>query len=214
MTDVIYKWRIKPFIEKLKANLAFDSNKEKICCCKEELKDETEEKVTDIKKETTENIEGEEENFVKKNSENIHSAAKLIFIVDEAHESFMYPYARIIFANLARTARKRNVGMIFSTQTVREFDDYKETRGILKQATVKMICKQDPQDRDWLIKNLDLTPAQARVLTKEIGFNDNDDESTKNAHRGEMCVIDNRNVGFIKVDMIKKLAMFKKLCKY
>ena len=144
------------------------------------------------------------ENFIKKNSENKHVASKLMFIVDEAHESFKYPYARQAFENVVRTMRKRNVSGIFSTQTVREFDDYKETRNILKQAAVKMICKQDPQDREWLIKNLDITPAQARVLTQDIGYNDNDDEAAKNAHRGEMCVIDNRNVSFIKVDMIFK----------
>lgn len=37
MSDEVYKWRIKSFIEKLQKYLAFDENGTKICCSKEEL---------------------------------------------------------------------------------------------------------------------------------------------------------------------------------
>lgn len=42
MTNVVYKWRIKDFIEKLKKHLAFDEDRNKIYCYKEEIKDELE----------------------------------------------------------------------------------------------------------------------------------------------------------------------------
>lgn len=41
MSDEVYKWRIKSFIEKLQKYLAFDENGTKICCSKEELELET-----------------------------------------------------------------------------------------------------------------------------------------------------------------------------
>lgn len=143
------------------------------------------------------------EQFIKKNSESIHSADKLLAIFDEAHENFAYEYARIVLANAARTARKRNVGIIFLTQTIKEFDRFPETQDILKQAAVKMVCKQDPQDKNYLMETLSLTESQVKLLTNFIGYSDEDDEETKNKHRGEMCVVDSNKVSFLKVDMIK-----------
>lgn len=144
------------------------------------------------------------EQFIKKNSESIRDADKLVVIVDEAHESFALPFARESYANSARTARKRNVSLIFSTQTIAEFDRYPETQDILKQAAIKMVCKQEPQDKPILMKNLDITDAQADLITRHIGCADNADEETKNKHRGEMCIIDNSNVVFVKVFYLKK----------
>lgn len=143
------------------------------------------------------------EQFIKKNSESIHSADKLLAIFDEAHENFAYEYARIVLANAARTARKRNVGLIFCTQTIMEFDRFPETQDILKQAAVKMVCKQDAQDKKYLMEALSLTDSQANLLTNFIGYSEDDDEETKNKHRGEMCVVDSNKVSFVKVDMIK-----------
>lgn len=143
------------------------------------------------------------ENYIKANSEDLDTSDKLVLINDEAHESFSLAPARKVFANIARTGRKRNVACIFCTQTVKEFDRYPETQDILKQATVKMICKQDPQDAKYLMETLHLTDSQVNLLTNYIGYADEADEATKNKHRGEMCVIDTNKVVFIKVDMIK-----------
>lgn len=143
------------------------------------------------------------ENFVKANSEDLGEADKLVLINDEAHESFAIPSARKTFANIARTSRKRNVACIFCTQTVAEFDRYDETKDILKQATVKMVCKQDPQDAEYLMKTLHLTQSQVNLLTNYIGYADEADEETKNKHRGEMCVVDTNKVVFVKVDFIR-----------
>ena len=132
-------------------------------------------------------------------------------IVDEAHENFEYEYGRKTFANMVRTARKRNVGCIFSTQTVAEFARYDETADILRQAAVKMVFKQDGQDRELLKKTLNITESQAQIITNQIGVvTDKSDPNAKTRHRGEMCVIDGEDVLFVKVDYLKaveKLAV-------
>jgi len=144
------------------------------------------------------------EQFIKKNSENIDSSDKIVGIVDEAHEEFEYPYGRKTFANIVRTARKRNAGMIFATQTVKEFYRYDETEDIIKQAAVKMVFKQDAGDKNLLIDKLNVTESQADIITKALGVVvDKDDPKAKNKHRGEMCVIDGEQSLFVKVDYLK-----------
>ena len=151
------------------------------------------------------------ERFVKKNSEKLDGSDKLVVIVDEAHENFEYEYGRKTFANMVRTQRKRNAGCIFSTQTVAEFTRYDETADILRQAAVKMIFKQDGQDRELLQKTLNITSSQAQIITNQIGVvTDKSDPNAKTRHRGEMCVIDGEDVLFVKVDYLKaveKLAV-------
>lgn len=143
------------------------------------------------------------EQFIKKNSETISSADKLVAIFDETHENFEYEYSRKTLANAARTARKRNVSLIFSTQTVAEYDRHPETQDILKQAAVKMICKQDYQDREHLIKTLGITESQAELIVNGIGGNSKNEED-RAKHRGEMCVIDVAKVTFIRVDYLRE----------
>lgn len=143
------------------------------------------------------------EQSIKKNSETISAADKLVAIFDEAHENFEHEYSRKTLANAARTARKRNVALIFSTQTVKEYDRYPETQDILKQAAVKMIFKQDYQDKKYLITTLGITESQADFIVNGIGGNSkNKDDMDK--HRGEMCVIDGGRVAFIKVDYLQE----------
>lgn len=143
------------------------------------------------------------EQFIKKNSENIGSSDKLLAIFDEAHENFVFEYARKTLENVARTARKRNASLVLSTQTVREYENYTETQNILKQAAVKMICKQDMADYDYLKKTLALTDSQTNLICNYLGGNKVDEEGGGSNRRGEMCVIDGPNVAFIKVDYMK-----------
>ena len=146
------------------------------------------------------------ERFVKKNSEKLDGSDKLVVVVDEAHENFEYEYGRKIFANMVRTARKRNVGCIFSTQTVAEFERYDETADILRQAAVKMIFKQDGKDRELLKNTLNITDSQAHIITNRIGVvTDKSDPHAKTKHRGEMCVIDGEAVLFVKVEYLKSV---------
>ena len=142
------------------------------------------------------------ENFIKKNSENLNSADKLMCIFDECHEMFAIEYTRATLDNAVRTARKRNVAIILSSQTLKEYDNHPETQAILKQAAVKFIFKQDYQDREYLMKTVGLTANQTDFILNSLGGNPSD-ESDKNRHRGEMCIIDNKQVCFCKVDYRK-----------
>lgn len=142
------------------------------------------------------------ENFIKKNSENLNSADKLLCIFDECHEMFGIEYTRDTLDNVVRTARKRNVAIVLSSQTLKEYDNYPETQAILKQAAVKFIFKQDYQDRDYLMKTVGLTANQTDFILNTLGGNPSD-ESDKNRHRGEVCIVDNKQVCFCKVDYRK-----------
>lgn len=145
------------------------------------------------------------EHYIKKNSEVLEHADRLVCIIDEAHECMEYEYGRKTFANAARTAAKRNVGIIFSTQTVVEWDRHPETQDILRQAAVKMIFKQDGKDRERIKEALNITDSQATIITKTLGVvTDQDDPEAARKHRGEMCVIDGEQVTFVKVDYLRK----------
>lgn len=145
------------------------------------------------------------ESFIKKNSEDIRSAKKLVAIFDECHENFGLDYARKTLENVVRTARKRHVALILSSQTLKEYDNYKETKAILTQATTRFIFKQDVADRDYLRDTIGLTEAQVERIVNRIGVNEKTmDEEQKNKHRGEVCIQDNKNVIFCKIDYLKK----------
>ncbi len=141
------------------------------------------------------------ESFIKKNSESVNAADKLVCIFDECHENFNIEYARLTLDNVVRTARKRHVAVFISTQTIREFDYYKETKNILGQATAKFIFKQDPQDKDYLLSQ-NLTESQVSYIVNNLGGDDKNEED-KDRHRGEVCIVDNKNVAFCKVQYLR-----------
>ena len=143
------------------------------------------------------------ESFIKKNSENLRSAKKLVCIFDEAHENFEMEYARKTLDNVVRTARKRHVAIIISTQTLKEFSNWVETQAILKQATTKFVFKQDYQDSDYILNTLGITESQVDYIVNHLG-GDSKNEEDQNRHRGEVCIVDNKNVAFCKVDYLKK----------
>lgn len=154
-------------------------------------------------------IEFVNENFIKKNSESLKAADKLVAIFDEAHEEFANTYARATIDNVVRTARKRNVAVILSTQALREYDTYNETKSIFKNAAVKIILKQDPTDRDWLKESLKITDGQVDKILELGGNMDSTGESSGgNKHRGEACIIDGKQVCFVKVDYLKECEKY------
>lgn len=140
------------------------------------------------------------ENFIKKNSENLKSANRMVLIIDEAHEQFKMKHTRLSLSETVRTARKRNVGIIISTQELIEFDEYPETRSILANATTKFVFKQSPSSSEFLKKNLELTDSELEHLLSLGGSGDMSDLKNPNARRGEMCIVDNRKVTFCKVE--------------
>ena len=147
------------------------------------------------------------ENFIKRNSEDIGNADKLECIFDEAHENFKNDYARATLDGVVRTARKRNVAVILSSQTLAEYDLYPETQAILTQAAVKFIFKQDYKHKEYLMKVIGLTEAQTDFILNNLG-GDPDNEEDSGRHRGEMCIVDNKQVAFCKVDYLKSTEQY------
>lgn len=146
------------------------------------------------------------ENFIKKNSESFKKAECMAVIFDEAHENFAFEYARKTIDNVVRTARKRHVSIWISTQSLAEFDRYEETRSILRNAAAKFIFKQDFQDRDYLVKTLNLTDGQVDTIL-DLGGNPSD-PSKKNTRRGEVCICDTSKVAFCKVQYLKQVESY------
>lgn len=141
------------------------------------------------------------ENFVKKNAEKLDASNKLVIILDEVHECFRDEYARETIDITVRVCRKYNCGVILSTQTLAEYNNWPETQSILKLVECKFVFRQDYQDRDYLIESLGITESQADMIVGYIGGSDRDMDKKK--HRGEMCVIDNKKVCFVKVDYLR-----------
>lgn len=141
------------------------------------------------------------ENFIKKNSERLDPDKKLVVILDEVHECYKDSFARDTVDITVREARKRYVGIILATQTLAEYDNYPETQAILKLVECKMIFRQDYQDRDYLIESLGITPSQADNIVGFIGGGDIGEDRA--SRRGEMCIIDGKNVCFCKVDYLR-----------
>ncbi len=146
------------------------------------------------------------ENFIKKNSESIKSAECMAVIFDEAHENFVYEYARKTIDNVVRTARKRHVSIWISTQSLAEYNRYEETKSILRNAAAKFIYKQDYQDRNYLMESLNLTESQVDTIL-DLGGNPSD-PSKKNARRGEVCICDTSKVCFCKVQYLRQTEAF------
>jgi len=141
------------------------------------------------------------ENFIKKNSERLDASNKLIFILDEVHECYRDDFARSTIDITVRECRKRFCGVILSTQTLAEYNNWPETQSILKLVECKFVFRQDYQDRDYLIESLGITESQADMIVGYIGGSDRDMDKKK--HRGEMCIIDNKKVCFVKVDYLR-----------
>ncbi|MCR5719955.1 MAG: hypothetical protein K6F84_05265 [Lachnospiraceae bacterium] len=147
--------------------------------------------------------------FVQKNSESLEKSDKLVVVVDEAHESFEDISARQLLSNEVRTGRKRNVSLIFSTQTVEEWLRHPETSDILSQAAVKMIFKQDVKDRQVFMDALKITDRQVDIIANQLGVvTDKTDSEAKNRHRGEACIIDGEQVQFIKIDYLRSVEKY------
>lgn len=142
-----------------------------------------------------------QESYIKKNSADPKKAKKMIMLIDEVHRSFVYPEARQFISDAYRTYRKRHVSPWVATQALADFDGYKETKAIVKNATTMFLFKQDFQDRKFLAESTPLTSSQLEELFMLGG--DLDDENDQENRRGEVCIIDNQSkVAFVKVDYL------------
>jgi type IV secretory pathway VirB4 component len=139
------------------------------------------------------------ENVIKKNSENPKKAGKVVLILDEAHRLFPYENARILIADVYRTARKRNVSPWTCTQAYIDFKGYPETETMVSQSTSIFLFKQDIQDRDYLKEKTILTESQIDEVISQGG---DPDDMEDVEHKGEVCLIDSDRVIFLKVDYL------------
>lgn len=128
------------------------------------------------------------ENFIKKNSKDPSKAEKLVVLFDETHKMFAYEEARKFIIEVYRTARKRHVSPWTATQRLADYKLYEECVAIITNATAKFILRHDPAD-DMILKEMaKLTDSQVqRILSLD---------------KGEVCLKDNNNVVFCKIDLL------------
>lgn len=141
-----------------------------------------------------------DENIIKKNSANPNRLQKRAFLVDEAHRFFRYPELRIALADIYRSARKRHIAPILSTQALADFKGYEETEAIVKNSPVVFLLRQAKLDREYLKQATCLTPAQMERMLR-LGGKDSDDGSVEK--KGQVCMIVNERVAFVQVDYLK-----------
>lgn len=128
------------------------------------------------------------ENFIKKNSKDPTKAEKLVVLFDETHKMFPYKEAREFIVEVYRTARKRHVSPWTATQRLADYALYDECIAIITNATSKFLLRHDAADQDVLMKHTSLTSSQA--------------ERTLSLDKGEVVLIDNNHVVFVKIDLL------------
>lgn len=106
-----------------------------------------------------------------------------------------------------RTARKRNIAVWSAMQALADCEGYKETESIINNSATIILLKQDARYADYLLKNTILTPAQvSRVI--ELGGEPNEGGECEDQRKGELCIICNDKVTFVKVDYLKASEMY------
>ncbi|MCQ2538658.1 MAG: hypothetical protein MJ124_09685, partial [Lachnospiraceae bacterium] len=118
--------------------------------------------------------------------------------------SFPYAPARQIVTSFYRTCRKRLVSPFCATQSIADFDAYEDTVAIFKNSDSQFMFRHSDRDRECLKKHLSLTDSQVEQILN-LGMDPTNVEATeeeRNARRGEVCVIDQKRVAFIKVDYL------------
>lgn len=153
------------------------------------------------------------ENFVRRNSENLKKAEKLIVISDEQHEDFHNEYSRFVYENMWRTARKKNVSPWGIAQSIVDYYRYDETRAMLSNSSVKILFKHDPTDRDELVNKVKLSESEATRVLRLGGrltyrYKPGRKKKKVPSRKGELCLIDNGRVCFIKVDYLEELEWY------
>lgn len=141
-----------------------------------------------------------QENYIKKNSVNPKKIKKLVVLIDELHKTFHHAEARKFISDVYRTARKRNVSPWTATQALADFKGYPETEGIIKNSTSILLLKQNFQDREFIKKSTPLTDSEVEQVLN-LGGDPTDMEEQK-SRKGEVCLIDNQRVVFLKVDYL------------
>ncbi len=144
-----------------------------------------------------------EDNYVKRNNEDPRKAKQMVLIFDEAHEQFAVGQtSREQCARLARTGRKKNVGIWWATQGCVDFDKYEETRTIFKLSDCKFIFKQEKSDDQFLKEYTPLNDIQREVVYSLNGTKRKGEQ--KYSKPGEVCIIDGSFAYFARVQIMRE----------
>lgn len=141
-----------------------------------------------------------DENYIKKNSANPKRIQKRAILNDEAHRMFPYPELRKFLTNLYRSARKRFIVPICSTQSLSDFKLYEETKEIVKQSPTIFLLRQDIQDSEYIAESTHMSPGQLSYLFQLGGATKNDGSV---ADKGQVCVVINHQAAFVKIDYLR-----------
>ncbi len=147
------------------------------------------------------------ENYVKRNSMNPLRLKRRVYLIDEVEKIFPYEQARIQIDLNYRTARKRNIAVWSAMQALADCEGYKETESIINNSATIILLKQDARYADYLLKNTILTPAQVSSVI-ELGGEPNEGGECEDQRKGELCIICNDKVTFVKVDYLKASEMY------
>lgn len=128
------------------------------------------------------------EDYFKKNSENKEIAELLAAILDEVHLILRYPEGRALLVDMYKRIRKKNGGVITSTQEIIEFKKYIDTISIVTNAETKIIGAQDELLADDVQNILQLT--------------DSEIQSVLSFKTGEYLLKSNKRKVFIKSDLL------------
>lgn len=146
------------------------------------------------------------EYFIKKNSSNPNKLKKCIVLIDEFHNTFGYKEIREFIASMYRQARKRFVCMATITQALADYNQYEETKAIVKNSCMKILYKQAKMDAQFISEVTPLTPSQIDAVMQLGGTVDANGEIDK-SRKGECCIVDNEDtVAFVKVDYLRSEA--------
>lgn len=145
------------------------------------------------------------ENYVKRNSMNPKKVRNLVLLIDELPKLFPYENARKLVASYFMVARKRHVSVWVALQALAGLYTYEDTKDIVKNAAATVLFKQDFTDKEFLNEKTILTPSQVEHVLSLGGdpYETEEDVETKDAHKGELCLICNDRATFIKVDYLK-----------
>jgi TraG P-loop domain len=89
---------------------------------------------------------------------------KRILLIDEAWSLMQFPEGGRFLSQVARRARKYDLGVVTITQDVEDFLNSEQGRTILVNSSIKLLMKQDPATVDSVVQAFHLSEGERRYL--------------------------------------------------
>lgn len=148
------------------------------------------------------------ESFVKTNSEDPRKIQRMVVILDEVSEMWKNDYCKKLIASLYRTARKKNCGCWVITQSLTDFGNDEDTKTIFENTSSMFLFKHQFSAKEYLQKKINITDSQMNSIVELGGDPRETDADMVRRRRGEMCVVDNGHIYFVKVAYLKSVESF------